>query len=115
MPINDDLTITYNIPIEIKKRITRELLVDFKNKIDEIFSVNEERTYYGFYLYMESTSGWYDSFEYVCEKHNADFLMDCRKSLEWYDGDLFDSEFGDMMIEFGIIQEGNPEDYNFDD
>ena len=122
MPINDDLTITYNIPLNIKKKLTKEFLIDFKDKAITTFKQNdirlgrepgayEQDTYISWWMYMESTSGYVDSFLETCNKYKLYEIIEYYNELPWYDSDLFDSELGRMLVESGLIEEGTNIDF----
>jgi hypothetical protein len=109
--------IDYKIPRNIRKLITRELLQNFKAKLDERFAEDEpesELTYHGFYVYLENTSGWKESFKEACEETNSQKIYEYHSSLEEIDSDLFDDEFCLMLLEKGVSAKGTPEDLSVD-
>lgn len=121
MPIMNDGRIDYTIPQEIKEKFTREVMVDFFEKVIETFKENdrrqgrepggyEEYSYYHWWIYLEGSSGFCESFRYVCKKHGLDNVLKYYDNLYWYDSDIFDGEFSDLLIHFDIVTLGNPED-----
>lgn len=109
MPIMDDLTIKYDIPTEINSKFTKEIMTDFRQEVIEVFKKNDIRqgrtpfdyenyTYYHWWLWMEDTSGWYDAFKYTCDKYHLTDVIKYYNSLPWHDSDLFNHEFGDLLI-----------------
>jgi hypothetical protein len=119
VPINDDSTITYKIPQKIKDLITTDFLLDLKNNLIEIFNPSQygdsEVTYANFLVYIQGTYGWSKAFEKSCERFNLKNIAEYRKTLEWYDLDLFDDEVCLLMIKKRVINEGILEDYNDED
>ncbi|WDL98867.1 hypothetical protein [Alicyclobacillus sp. ALC3] len=122
MPIRDDLTIEYEMPVEIKKCFTKEFMTDFREKVIEVFKQNdirqgrppyeyEKSTYYSWWMQMEGTSGFHDAFKETCRKYGLNQVVDYRKQLPWYDADLFDSELGDLLVRFGLVERGTAEEY----
>ncbi|MEK4907458.1 hypothetical protein [Niallia sp. FSL M8-0099] len=117
MPINDDLTTIYEIPDEIKGNFTKEFIEDFRKSAIEIFRQNdinlgrepydyESYSYYDWWVYVEGSSGFYEAFQKVCKKYNLEFIVDYYDNLPWYDSDLFDDQFGNLLIEYGLVEEG---------
>lgn len=112
MPINDDLTITYNIPKEYKEIITNELLLKFKNELHTTFAnrLIENPTYYNWYSYFTETCGFCEAFYYACRLLQKEDLLNYYEKLSCYDNDLFDDQLMLLMVEKGIIKLGEPEE-----
>lgn len=121
MPITDKGTIEYQIPIEFKNKFTKEIMKDFRKLVIDTFKQNdinqgrlpvdyENETYYSWWLFMEGTGGFYESFEYICNKYNLQEILEYYQTLPWYDSDLFDSEFGDLLVSYKLVDLGNPDD-----
>lgn len=110
MPIKKDGIIEYKIPNEYKKMISKEFLAYFYEKLREIFHRSiydlDKVTYANFIIHIESTHGWWTAFDDACNKFNFKTLKEYSDTLTWYDGDLFCSEIGDMLIKEGIVEEG---------
>ncbi|KPV44087.1 hypothetical protein [Alicyclobacillus ferrooxydans] len=122
MPIRDDLTFEYEMPVEIKQCFTKEFMTDFREKAIEVFKQNdirqgktpyeyEKSTYYSWWIHMEGTSGFHDAFKEICEKYDLDHVVNYYKQLPWYDADLFDSELGDLLVRYGLVELGTAEEH----
>lgn len=120
MPITDEGRIEYQMPEEIKNQFRKEFMSDFHKKVIQTFKQNDIRqgrvpseyekfTYYDWWLYMEGTGGWYKSLKDTCDKHNLQNVIAYYDQLPWYDSDLFDSELGDLLVEYGLVEEGEPD------
>ena len=98
----------YKMPKEIKDKLTKEVLSDFPNKFIDVFNLepNSTLTYYGDMAYSEGTYGWQKAFDYACEKHGLNDVIEYVDELEWYDYDLFCGEVSDLLLEYGLIEEG---------
>jgi hypothetical protein len=73
----------------------------FKNEIDKYFENENYKhiaTYNNFYLYIEGTKGWEQSFELACEQTELNKVLEYYFSLERNDRDFFDDELCMMMI-----------------
>ena len=109
----------YKIPPNIKCKLTKEVLEYFRNTTYVIFELARIKrgiaptdiftnTYYEFWCYVEGTIGWNDAFENTCNKFGLFDVLDYYNNLEWYDGDYFDYELCQLMIEYGLIELGEP-------
>lgn len=112
----------YKLPKRKKNLMTKEFLQTFKQELDNVFNKEndyqplENRNYWNTYQYMESTCGFYDALKSACMKHNltkAIYEYACK--MPYYDSDLFDSELTLLMVERGIIEEGNIDETCIDD
>ncbi|WP_273854008.1 hypothetical protein [Guptibacillus spartinae] len=123
MPITDKGTVDYHIPEEIKSKFTKEILSDFRKEVIRTFQKNdikrgdkpnnyEEFSYHAWWLYMEGTSGYCEAFRKIMLKHNLREIVDYYDSLPYYDSDLFDHEFGDLLIQYGLVKLGSPDEIN---
>ncbi len=103
----------YKLPKRKKNLITKEFLQTFKQELDDVFNKEnylpiEERNYWNTYQYLESTGGFYKALKTTCKKHNltkAIYEYVCK--MPYYDSDLFDSDLTLLMVERGVIEEGN--------
>lgn len=120
MPITEQLTIEYKMPVEIRNKFSKEAMIDFREKVIETFKQNdrnqgrepssyEKETYSSWWIYMEGTGGFYESFKFVCEQHNLLDVLNYYHHLPWYDSDLFDSELGDLLISYELVELGVPD------
>lgn len=98
----------YKMPDDIRSAFTKEVLEDFKKNLDEVFKVEDKRTLYDFYAYIESTCGFVEALKKTCKTHKLHLVEKHYDSLEWYHSDLFDGELTDLLVQEGIIEEGEP-------
>lgn len=94
----------YRIPQEIKTRLTKGFAIDFLNKLNVIFDLIQPVSL-GFLVNFEGTCGWVDAFKCACQKHHIEDVFAYYDHLEWYDSDLFDDEFGSLLVDYGLIKE----------
>ena len=110
MPIvgeGDNVHIKYNIPDDINSRIPNyfyyamagELVSIFGPTILQLIDYSEDGEDYSYYDLDSGCSGWFMAFNATCHKLDMTWLMDYRKTLEWYDGDIFDGIIEDRIIE----------------
>jgi len=107
MPIVDDgncVHFEYQIPENIRQLITYDFLKELRN---QLIRINE---YLSIDTFAEEgiptntgTGGWYAAFGKACIITNNKELFNYRKTLEWYDSDLFDGELAEMLIENHLI------------
>lgn len=101
----------YKLPKRKKNLMTKNFLQTFKEELDNVFNKDnypEVRNYWNFYFHMEGTCGFYEALKSACIKHNltkAIYEYVCK--MPYYDGDLFDDELVWLMVERGIIKEGD--------
>lgn len=121
MPITTDGRIEYKMPKDIKDQLTEAFVSDFHEAVIETFKQNDRNqdrepfeyetyTYYAWWLYMEGTAGYCQSFRQTCDKHGLNKVLMYYNKLQWYDSDLFDSEVGDLLVHFGFVELGEPEE-----
>lgn len=79
-------------------------MADFLINIIQVFNLSEPIYYSDNIVYLESTCGWVDAFKNTCQKHNIEDVFAYYNGLEWYDSDLFDNEFGNLLVEYGLIK-----------
>lgn len=96
----------YKMPTEIKSRFTKEMLLDFRNKRNEIFG-REDHMSNTYWTWEEGTAGWHMAFEYMCKKYGLEDILDYIDSLEWYDYDKFNSQVSDIMVEYGLVSDAH--------
>jgi hypothetical protein len=110
MPITDK-GFEYKMPTEIKEQISNEMLIIFKETLDSVFTdrINHGSTYHNFYFYLQESTGWGIAFKEACEKTDSMGVYEYYRSLEWFDSDLFDDEFCQMIVKEGIMDEGEEE------
>lgn len=102
----------YKIPQHIKEKLTVGFCKEFIKQLDRIFHMtisDIKKTYYNFYLYHETTVGWHDAFKVACKNCKMNDVFEYYNTLDWYDGDIFDSQFDELLCEFEIIEIGEQE------
>ena len=80
-------------------------MADFLVEIIRVFNLSEPISYSDSIIYLESTCGWADAFKYTCQKHKIEDVLTYYDNLKWYDSDLFDDEFGSLLVEYELIKE----------
>ena len=110
------MTKNYKIPNRIKNLCTEEFLEIFKQELMKVFDcLDDESTAWSHYFHIESTCGFYDALKIACEKHPYQHMgvgiWRYARSLDWYDGDLFDDELINLMVKYGVIKNGSLEEY----
>ena len=95
----------YKIPQEIKTKFTKDFMTDFLVEIIRVFNLSEPISYSDSLIYLESTCGWADAFECTCQKYKMEDVFEYYDNLKWYDSDLFDDEFGSLLVEYGVVKE----------
>lgn len=93
----------YRIPQEIKTRLTKGFAINFLNKLNVIFDLIHPVSL-GFLVNFEGTCGWVDAFKCACQKYDMEDVFAYYDQLEWYDSDLFDDEFANLIAEYGLIK-----------
>ena len=94
----------YKIPQEIKEKFTKEFMADFLINLAQVFNLKEPISYSDNIVYLESTGGWVVAFRNACLKHNITDVFLYYGGLKWHDGDLFNDELGNLLVEYGLIK-----------
>lgn len=107
MPIvktGNNVRIEYSIPEHIKTLITDDFLKEFRN---QLFRIHEN---YSLDTFAEngipvntSTSGWFAAFGKACLLTKNEELFNYRRTLPWYDSDIFDGDLAEMLIDRKFI------------
>lgn len=92
----------YSIPKDIKDRIPEEFYGIFKEELEKrfgspLFGEGEDGIVTVYYI--ESSIGWYSAFTMATNRANCRWLKEYYDDLDWEQGDLFDSEISEEMIE----------------
>lgn len=109
MPINDDLSIEYHIPEDIKKKIPEYFYQAFFGELISVFGfqclvpINKRPSLYSkqiedYLISISESGGWYAAFKQSCIKLDLKWLIEYYESLSWYDSDLFDNEIVNEII-----------------
>lgn len=106
----------YKIPNRIKNLCTSKFLFIFKEELMKVFNtITDDSTAWSDYFHIESTCGFYRALENACNRHPYPHMgigiWRYARSLDWYNGDLFDDELVNLMVNQGIIKDGSAEEY----
>ncbi len=117
----DDLSRYKKLPNRKKAILTNEFLTTFKDELINVFSKNGDdrdlakETYWSFYSYVEESYGFDEALKNACKKHNLmKAIYEYNKNMKWYESDIFAGDITLLMVERGIIKEGEIPDSNFE-
>lgn len=119
----------FGLPNRKRKLLTVEFLEDFKNEIILIYRESKkneilnsginynEKTYLGFYGYIQGSYLFYKALEIACKKHNiTKAIYEYAVNMPWYDSDCFEDHMLLEMVHKGVIKYDSDsdelEDYN---
>lgn len=97
----------YKIPNEIKNEFAKDNMAYFLKELESVFNYGHPLTYWEDTVYMESTGGWYEAFKKMCINYGLEDILAYYNNLEWYDSDRFDADLSDLLVEYGLIEEGD--------
>lgn len=102
----------YKIPEEILSKIPQHFWPAFAGELIStfglmIFEKEEGTDLYALY-YVSSTSGWNAALRVTCKKLEMKWLFDYYNGLEWWQSDMFDGEFEDLLIKNFVEAEDLP-------
>lgn len=104
----------YKCPEWIISKFTKEIMLEFKDKLCSVFSKNlngaTELTQFDIDG-MSSTCGWSDAFKYVCNKFNLQDVLEYQVKLDWYDWDMFVDDIDNLLFKFEIVHRATEEEY----
>ena len=91
----------YKIPEEILAKVPQYFWPAFAGELISVFGLavfekGEADSYDLFYV--SSTSGWNAALQMTCNKLDMKWLFDYYDRLEWWQSDMFDGEFEDLLI-----------------
>lgn len=101
----------YKVPEEVLMKIPSHFWPAFAGELISIFglSIFEKETENGYGLfYVSSTVGWNAALRMTCNKLNMKWLSDYYDKLEWWESDMFDGEFEDLLIKNFVEAEDLP-------
>jgi hypothetical protein len=124
LSINERKNVEYKMPKNIKDQLTKEVMTDFRLRVIETFKRNdvlqgrkpyayENSDYYTWWLYMEGTHGFCESFRKTCMEFRLQSILDTYNQLSMHDSVLFDCELSDLLITYGLIEEGDSDAINY--
>ena len=105
----------YKIPEEVKKEFTKERVLYFFCELIDIFNIPRHPTYWRDTVLMESTAGWCQAFKKMCINYGLEDILYYYNALEWYDSDVFDGEFGELLLGYGLVEEGEQDIWQLED
>jgi hypothetical protein len=91
----------YKIPSEILEKIPDYFWAAFAGELvsingPEIFNADPE---FGRVLsYCTGTCGWNWAIKMTCQKLDMIWLYEYYRKLEWWESDMFDGEFEDLLV-----------------
>lgn len=102
----------YKIPADILTKIPQYFWPAFAGELVSTLGLavfqKDEDSQYGLY-FLGSTFGWNAALRMTCEKLNMKWLFDYYDKLEWWQSDMFDGEFEDLLIKNFVESRDNPE------
>ena len=96
--LGEDLT--YKIPEDILSKIPEYFWPAFAGEIVSVFGLftfNKVDGLYNLY-FITGTTGWNAALKMTCRKLNMDWLYEYYNKLQWWESDMFDGEFEDLII-----------------
>lgn len=103
----------YKIPEEILSKIPQHFWPAFAGELVStfglfIFEKEEDSDFYAL-NYVSSTNGWNAALRMTCKKLKMKWLFDYYDKLEWWQSDMFDGEFEDLLIKKFVEADDNPQ------
>ena len=102
----------YKIPDDILTKIPQYFWPAFAGELVSTFGLSIfEKSEEGLYVLfnISSTCGWSAALRTTCDKLNMKWLFDYYDKLEWWQSDMFDGEFEDLLIKNYVEVEDKPE------
>lgn len=92
----------YKVPEEILEKIPQHFWPAFAGELVSTFGLmifeKEEGSDFYALNYVSSTSGWNAALRITCNKLDIKWLFDYYDKLEWWQSDMFDGEFEELLI-----------------
>ena len=104
MPILENGTIEYEMPKNIKEKITPEFCKRLLVELCAVFGSDAEHR--EFVESVDVTCGWNSALKATCQKMGCEDLYAYYDDLEWYDSDLFAEEVTAIIVAQGLLREG---------
>ena len=104
----------YKCPEWIINKFTKEIMLEFKVKLCDVFSKSLDGSTELTQFYIDgisSTYGWSDAFKYICNKFNLQDVLEYQDKLDWYDWDIFVDDINNLLFDFGIVRRVTDEEY----
>lgn len=100
----------YKIPEEILSKIPQYFWPAFTGELISTFGLwifDKEGNYYALNG-VSGTIGWNVALRMTCKKLEMKWLFDYYDKLEWWQSDMFDGEFEDLLIKNFVEVEDKP-------
>lgn len=101
----------YRIPDEILTKIPQHFWPAFAGELVSTFDLlifnKSENDFYPL-NYVSGTNGWNAALRMTCKKLEMKWLFDYYDKLEWWQSDMFDGEFEDLLIKNFVEAEDLP-------
>lgn len=105
----------YKIPEEILAKVPQYFWPAFAGELISVFGLavfeKGEADSYGLF-YVSSTSGWNAALRMTCNKLDMKWLFDYYDKLEWWQSDMFDGEFEDLLIK-NFVESGDKPEHTY--
>lgn len=103
----------YKIPKEVLDSIPEYFWWAFAGELVSVFStsifVKDEFGQMGLY-FISGTIGWNAALKMTCHKLYMDWLYEYYEKLEWWESDMFDDKFEDLLVSKFVHADRQPED-----
>lgn len=96
----------YSIPQNIRNLMDLDFQNQFLEEMHMIFGIAIDMFSWNELFNYENTSGWSEAFLNTCRKTNKKEIIDYYRTLGWEDGDIFDDNLLDMLIDSKIVLPG---------
>jgi hypothetical protein len=96
--LGEDLT--YKIPEDILSKIPEYFWSALAGELVSVFGPHAlEKVDDSYNLYfLTGTTGWNAALRMTCRKLDMDWLYEYYNNLQWWESDMFDGEFEDLII-----------------
>lgn len=102
----------YKIPEEILSKIPQHFWPALAGELVSTIGLHvfekDENSQYGLY-FVSGTFGWNAALRMTCRKLDMKWLFDYYDKLEWWQSDMFDGEFEDLLIKKFVEANDNPQ------
>lgn len=117
-----DLRTYKKLPNRKKAILTNDFLITFRDELIDVFTKNGDNrdltkeTYWSFYSYIEESYGVDKALEIACKKHNlTKAIYEYGRNMVWYEYDEFAKDLIKLMVDRGIIEEGEYDEFNLNE
>lgn len=96
----------YSIPQEIRDLMDLKFQNQFLEEMHMIFGIAIDMFSWNELFNYENTSGWSEAFLNTCRKTNKKEIIDYYRTLGWEQGDIFDDNLLDILIDSKLVLPG---------